>query len=407
MSERIEWVKNSMLKEFGKGASIKLLSLEEVNKARDFHRTIPDYRPTPLRSLPNLAKALGVGGIYVKDESYRFGLNAFKALGASYSMAHYLAQQLGQDIRELPYSVLTSAKVKKALGEITFASTTDGNHGRAVAWTARQLQQKAVIYMPKGSSPRRLENIRAEGAEASITDLNYDDAVRMTAAEAEKHGWVIVQDTAWEGYEEIPGWIMQGYGTMAAETLDELKAQGVEKPTHVLVQAGVGALAGTVQGYYASVLGKDRPKTVIVEANKADCHFQSALAGDGSPRVVSGDMNTIMAGLACGEPNILGWNILKDYSEMFASCPDWVTAKGMRLLGNPLGDDPRVISGESGAVTAGFLWHLLHDQNLQEAKQALQLDETSQVLLFSTEGDTDPEKYRSIVWDGEFPSFAR
>ncbi|MDP4161300.1 MAG: pyridoxal-phosphate dependent enzyme, partial [Bacillota bacterium] len=178
-------------------------------------------------------------------------------------------------------------------------------------------------------------------------------------------------------------------------------------PTHIFVQAGVGALAGSVQGYFTSLFKEDCPKTVIVEANQADCLYKSALAADGKPRVVGGDMATVMAGLACGEPNLIGWNILRDYSDMFVSSPDWVAARGMRVLANPLLGDPKVISGESGAVTAGLLSVIMIDKDLREAREVLQLDETSQVLIFNTEGNTDPYKYRSIVWDGELPSTGR
>ncbi|HBV88335.1 MAG TPA: diaminopropionate ammonia-lyase [Desulfosporosinus sp.] len=407
MNDRIQWTKNSMAKEFGTGVSTKLFDKMAIDKAINFHRTFPDYQPTPLRQLSKLANNLGVGGIYVKDESYRFGLNAFKALGGSYAIGRYLAQRLNKDISQLPFEVLTSPEVKELLGDITFATTTDGNHGRGIAWTARQLRQKSVVYMPKGSSQYRLERIRSEGAFAEITDMNYDDAVRMTAEEAQKHGWVVVQDTAWEGYEEIPTWIMQGYGTMSAESLEQLNTLGIEKPTHIFVQAGVGALAGSVQGYFASLFKEDRPKTVIVEADQADCLYKSALAADGKPRVVGGEMATVMAGLACGEPNPIGWNILRDYSDMFVSSPDWVAAKGMRVLANPLLGDPKVISGESGAVTTGLISVLMMDNSFKEAREALQLDENSHILVFNTEGNTDPYKYRSIVWDGELPSAGR
>jgi len=367
--------------------------------------SVPGYEKTPLRSLTSLAELLGVAGVYVKDESYRFGLNAFKVLGGSYAMARYMAQRLQKDISELPFKKITSQVIKEQLGDVTFATATDGNHGRGVAWTARQLGQKSVVYMPKGSAIKRLENIRAEGAEAKITDYNYDDTVRMIAEESEKNGWIMVQDTAWEGYEDIPTWIMQGYGTMAAEALEQLNDLGINKPTHIFVQAGVGSLAGAVQGYFASVFAEERPKTVIVESDQADCLYKSAQAGDGKPRVVGGDMATIMAGLACGEPNSISWNVLRDYSELFMSCPDWVAAKGMRVLGNPLGRDCKVVSGESGAVTTGALSALMQDEQLKTVREALGLNKDSKVLLFSTEGDTDPAKYRSIVWDGEYPSY--
>ncbi|EPY2277743.1 diaminopropionate ammonia-lyase [Clostridium sporogenes] len=401
MSEKIKWKNNIMVGNADK-ASVKFLGEEEIKKARNFHQSFPQFTKTPLVDLSNLAKHLGVAGIYVKDESYRFGLNAFKVLGGSFSMGKYLAKKLGKDISELSYEKLTSEEARKKLGDITFITATDGNHGRGVAWTATQLNQKSIVYMPKGSSLTRLENIRKEGAKASITEFNYDDAVRLAASEAKENGWVMVQDTAWKGYEEIPTWIMQGYGTMASEALEQLKELNVEKLTHIFVQAGVGSLAGAVQGYFASVFKDECPITVIVEADEADCLYRSAVVGDGKPRAVTGDMPTIMAGLACGEANTIGWEVLKSYSSTFVSCPDWVSANGMRMLGNPIKEDKKIISGESGAVTAGLLNAIMTNDDMKELKEQLKLDENSRVLLFSTEGDTDPDKYRKIVWNGEY-----
>jgi len=401
--KQILWTENRMKKAVG--VSTEFLSAPEIEKAKVFHTSFPEYCATPLRSLHNLAQQFGVGGIYVKDESYRFGLNAFKVLGASFAIAKYLAKRLEVDVADLDFATLSSPAIREKLGEITFVTATDGNHGRGVAWAARQLKQKAVVYMPKGSSLTRLENIRSEGATASITELNYDEAVRLAADKAEEFGWVMVQDTAWEGYEDIPTWIMQGYGTIGAEALAQLNQQGIEQPTHIFLQAGVGSFAGAIEGYFASVFGDKKPKTVIVEADLADCLYQSVMANDERFRIVTGDMPTIMAGLACGEPNSIGWEVLRDYSDLFFSCPDEVTAKGMRLLGNPLGTDSRVISGESGAVTAGLLAMLLEKGGLIHGKNSLGLDKNSQILLISTEGDTDPEKYRSIVWDGAYPSY--
>jgi diaminopropionate ammonia-lyase len=384
--------------------SVDLFAPQKIDKARTFHRSFQEYSETPLHRLDNLAEMLGVGGIFVKDESFRFGLNAFKVLGASFAIAQYLAKRLGTDVDHFDFSALTSPEIRKRLGDITFVAATDGNHGHGVAWTARKLNQRAVVYMPKGSSLARLERIRAEGATAFITDLNYDETVRLSNEEARKNHWVIVQDTAWDGYEEIPAWIMQGYGTLAMEAQEQIGQYGLKKPTHIFIQAGVGSLAATVQGYFASIFGDDRPKTIIVEPNSADCFYRSVTANDEKSRCVTGDLATIMAGLACGEPNPLGWGILRDYCDMFVSCPDWVSAKGMRILANPLGNDPCIISGESGAVTAGLLASLMHEESLREARKILELGESSQVLLISTEGATDPEKYRRIVWDGEYPS---
>ena len=257
--------------------------------------------------------------------------------------------------------------------------------------------------MPRGSSQTRLQNILKENATATIEDLNYDECVRLAAAKAEKtENGVMVQDTAWEGYEDIPSWIMQGYGTMAMEAAEQLQEAGVSRPTHIFVQAGVGSLAGAVQGYFANLFPGDCPTTVIVEANQADCLYKSAAAGDGRPHAVYGDMQTIMAGLACGEPNTISWEILKNNSAFFVSCPDWVSASGMRILGAPAKGDPQVISGESGAVTAGLISALMTDDRFRELRDAIGLNENSVVLFFSTEGDTDPERYREIVWEGKF-----
>ena len=383
--------------------SVKRFGPEHTEKVNAFHASFPEYAPTPLANLKNLAGALGVASIHVKDESWRFGLNAFKVLGGSYAIGSYIAQRLGKDISELPYEVMTGEAVRKELGDLTFVTATDGNHGRGIAWTANRLGQKSVVYMPKGSAAERLANIRALGADASITDLNYDDAVRLANEGAEKYGWIMVQDTAWEGYEDIPGWIMEGYTTMAHEAVKQLQG---EKPTHIFLQAGVGAMSGGITGYFADLYGDaERPVITIVEPNKADCIYRTAKADDGRLHFVKGEMNSIMAGLCCGEPCTIGWNVLKDHADNFVSMPDYVAAKGMRVLGNPLGDDPRVISGESGAATLGFVAEVMQNPSLDWLREEIGLDENSRILCFSTEGDTDKENYRRIVWDGLHPSF--
>lgn len=381
--------------------SVSDFTLAELQKALNFHQSIPGYQPTPLVSLPALSRHLGVGSLHVKDESFRFNLKAFKVLGGAYAMARLIAELAGEDIAALPFDVMIGEKLRKAIGEVVFATTTDGNHGRGVAWTARQLRQKSVVYMPKGSSEERLAAIRREGAEAAIVDMNYDEAVRMTAEQAREHGWLVVQDTAWEGYEKIPLWIMQGYGTLMLESMQQL--HGVA-PTHILVQAGVGSLAAAVQGIVAAAFGPDRPKVIVTEANAADCLYRSALAQSGDPVAVGGDLSTIMAGLACGEANVIGWRILRDYSQAFISCPDSVSAHGMRVLAAPLPGDTPVTAGESGAVTTGLLSVLMQAPGMAATREALGLDSNSRVLVINSEGDTDPQKYHDIVWDGDVPS---
>lgn len=391
----------------GKKFPLDILNKNISKEVMSFHQSFPMYTQTPLRDMKNLAKELGLGGIYVKDESYRFGLNAFKVLGGSYAIGNYLAKKLNKTIDQMPYEKLISEDVRKELGDIVFVTATDGNHGRGVAWTARQLKQKSVVFMPKGSSQERLENIRAEGAEASITELNYDEAVRLANKMAEDNGWVMVQDTAWDGYEDIPTWIIQGYSTMGYEAYEQLIALGEERPTHIFLQAGVGSMAAAITGLYSSFYGESRPIITIVEPNKADCLYRTAEANDGQLRIVTGDMDTIMAGLACGEPCTIGWDILKDYVDNFISCPDFTAAEGMRILGNPPKGDEKVISGESGAATLGCVAEIMTNPHLKHIKEKLNLDENSKILFFSTEGDTDKASYQDIVWNGKYPSYEK
>lgn len=403
MSDPIKWVLNRM--PASKDGFLPVMSMENVAKARSFHQSFPQYSVTPLAKLDGMAEHLGLGGVCIKDESYRFGLNAFKVLGGSFAMARYIAGEMGRDVSEMNYGYLTSPAFREEFGQATFFTATDGNHGRGVAWAANRLGQKAVVHMPKGSTKPRFDNIAKEGAQVTIEEVNYDDCVRMAAKEAAEteHG-IVVQDTAWEGYEEIPSWIMQGYGTMASEAAEQLRQVSVNRPTHVFVQAGVGSLAGAVVGYFANRFPDAPPKFVVMEAGAADCLYQGALAGDGSSRIVTGDLQTIMAGLACGEPNTIGWDILRNHVTAFLSCPDWVSAKGMRMLAAPVKGDPAVTSGESGAVGMGCLSAIMEDDTYKALREALGLDGSSQVLLFSTEGDTAPEMYRKIVWGGAQPS---
>ena len=400
MKEAIKWTVNRMPKSDDR--QLGVMSLPSVAKARFFHSSFPQYSITPLDQLSGMAAYLGLGGLFVKNEAHRFGLNAFKVLGGSFAMARYIAQEMDRDVSEMTYDYLTSENFRREFGQATFFTATDGNHGRGVAWTANRLGQKSVVYMPKGSALERLENIRALGSDASITELNYDDAVRLANQGAEKYGWVMVQDTAWEGYEDIPRWIMQGYTTLALEAAEQLRQLSVEKPTHIFLQAGVGAMSGGITGFLRDCYG-DEPVITIVEPNKADCIYRSARAGE--RYCVTGEMQTIMAGLACGEPCTIGWDILRDHADHFISCPEYVAAKGMRVLGNPVNGDTRVVSGESGAVTLGLVAELMQNPSLDWLREPLGLGSDSRVLCISTEGDTDRENYRRIVWDGAWPSF--
>ncbi|MEA4816333.1 MAG: diaminopropionate ammonia-lyase [Lachnospiraceae bacterium] len=372
---------------------LSFLDILSAERAKKFHQGFPVYKKTPLALMAKSAETFGVKKIYVKDESFRFGLNAFKVLGGSFAIGNYIAQRLGLEIEELTYQKMIPDEVRKKLGDLTFVTATDGNHGRGVAWAAKILKQSSVIYMPKGSSLERLNAIKAEGAKAYITEYNYDGSVALANQMAEENGWIMIQDTAWEGYTQIPTWIIEGYSTMALEAYEEMN----ERPTHIFIQAGVGSLAAAITGFFSSVYKKNKPIIVIVEPYEAACIFKSAKAKDGQRHFVKGDMNTIMAGLACGEPCSIGWDVLKSYADYALTCSDDIAKKGMRLLANPIYPDQKIISGESGAVCYGCVAEILTNPKLLEIKSRLGLTNDSVILTFSTEGATDMESYRNIV----------
>ena len=371
--------------------------LEAARAALAFHRSLPNYCETPLISLSALAGALGVASIHIKDESRRFDLNAFKVLGGSHCIARILAERFG--LPSVDFTTLTQPELRAAIREITFVTATDGNHGRGVAWTANRLGSGCVVYLPKGSALERLENIRGLGANASITDMNYDDTVRFARAQARANGWVMVQDTAWDGYTEIPTRIMQGYTTIGCEIAAQL---GNIRPTHVFLQAGVGSMAGAMADFFMDLYSDAPPVITVVEPSNADCIFRTAAADDGRLHSVGGDLSTIMAGLACGEPCSIGWKMLERSAQNYISMPDYVAANGMRILGNPLDGDPRVISGESGASAFGFAVEALRNPELAGIRAQLRLNADSRLLCISTEGATDRENYRKIVWEGAY-----
>lgn len=379
----------------------KMFSKKEVKKARHFHMSFDNYQATPLYSLDNLAKALGVKKIFVKDESNRFDLNAFKVLGGTYAITRLICEKMGKDIEEVDFNYIRRHAAEE-IGNIPFITATDGNHGRGISWAAKQLGQKAIVYLPKDSAKRRVEVIREAGNEAIVTDVNYDETVKMAINKAKEIGGYMVQDTSWEGYTDVPTWIMQGYTTMGMEVIDQLALQGYERPTHVFLQAGVGGMAAAILGLFANVYKEKMPKAIIVEPNAANCIFTSAEINDGEPHKVYGDLKTIMVGLACGVPSPLAWPIIRDFSEMYLTCDDAVAARGVRIFANPLKRDPKIVSGESGAAGIGAFSIIMGLDDLEEVRDVLGLDENSVVLFFNTEGDTDPVNYGEIIWNGKY-----
>jgi diaminopropionate ammonia-lyase len=373
---------------------LNAFTLKEAQTAFAYHKTIPQYNETPLITLKALAKHYELACIFVKDESFRFGLNSFKALGGSFAIGKILAKKL--KLNALDFNEIIKHKDK--IRDLILTTATDGNHGRGVAWTAEQFGLKSIIYMPKGSSEERIKNIEKHGAIVKVTDFNYDDTVKIVREDALKNGWVIVQDTAWEHYEEVPLWIMQGYLTLAYECYEKLLKENVV-PTHIFIQAGVGALAGSVAAFFSQIY-REQPKIIIIEPVKAACFYESIK--NLKPTKVSGDLNTIMAGLACGEVNPIGWEILKKIAKAIIKCEDYLSANGMRILSSPLNGDTRIISGESGAVPIGVLDSIMRHKFYSDMREKLMLNENSKILMFSTEGATDFENYKNIVWYGRY-----
>lgn len=360
---------------------------------QEFHRALEGYAPTPLQPLPALAETLGVQQILVKDESHRFGVNAFKALGASYAIYRFLKNRWQEQFSETfdPKSFRNPAVLEK-LGAFTFCAATDGNHGRAVAWTAKMLQQKAVIFMPSDTVPARIENIRADGAEVQIVPGTYDDCVRHAAKTAEAQGWIEVADTAYEGYTVIPSWVLNGYSTLFREMEEPLHAADFAGVDFVFLQAGVGAFAAAGASYYTLRYGENRPKLVCVEPLEAAGFLDSIDHGKGEPIPAKGSMETIMAGLNCGTPSLSAWPILKDSIDLFLGIGDGYAEEAMREYAKW-----GVVSGESGASGLAALMALLQAPSLAEAKEKMGLNAHSRILLINTEGDTDPQNYQKIV----------
>jgi diaminopropionate ammonia-lyase len=402
-TQPIDWIENKQAVESANSPAVQTLFPTGISRrAREFHRQIPGYKMTPLKDLYRLADLLGLGGIWVKDESVRLSLGSFKVLGGSFAIYRFILSRLGIQ-GDLSFDELTSPQVRAQLGDLVFAAATDGNHGRGVAWAARQLGFKSIIYVHKFTSEARIAAIERVGAKVVVIDGTYDDAVRQINLDAQKNSWQVISDTSWEGYQDIPRWVMQGYSTMFTETQEQLAAQGLVKPTHIFVQAGVGALAASAIRYYSHLFDADRPKTVVVEPDRAACLFLSAQVGDGKAHTFSGELDTIMAGLACGDPSPIAWNILNGCTDVFMKCPDYVAAKGMRVYGVPLNGDPYVISGESGAVTLGALMFLMELPEYQPLRELLKLGRDSQVLLINSERNTDPDDFRRVVWEGGNP----
>ncbi|MGF6468883.1 diaminopropionate ammonia-lyase [Paraburkholderia youngii] len=373
------------------GGLSEILNLHALNEARAEITTWPGYAVTPLVALQGLASKAGLGNILYKDEGSRFGLGSFKALGGAYAVLRYLKKEVSRRLGVEPdTSSLIRGEHREITEMLTVVCATDGNHGKSVAWGARNFGCKCVIYVHAHVSQARRDAIAAYGASVLEVKGAYDDAVRKAADDALENGWQVISDTSYEGYTEVPRDVMQGYGIIAAEAATQFPA-GV-RPTHVFVQGGVGGVAASLCSWFWESYGSDAPRFIIVEPANADCLIRSA--GAGKPTPAAGDLDTIMAGLACGEVSVIAWEILREGADAFLTVTDEAAASCMRLLADAPFGDARVVAGES--AVAGLAGVLLAATD-PEKRKALGLSESSVVMLVGTEGATDPALYEQIV----------
>jgi diaminopropionate ammonia-lyase len=339
-----------------------------------FHQSLPGYAPTPCRRLDGLARYCGIGALWVKDESQRFGLQAFKALGASFAM---------QQLAERDDSCTT------------FCTATDGNHGRAVAWAAAQRGKKAVVYVPRHTVASRIAAIAQYGARVIVTERDYEGTCILAAEEAARNAWQLVQDTAWPGYEEIPALIMTGYLTHLKELEEQLHPPGLPAIDVVFLQSGVGSWAAAAAWYYYNRYPHKPPTLIIAEPEQADGLLESFKRGTLSAPAQSG--TTIMAGLNCGIPSSTAWPILQQTIHAAMRIPDAAAARAMCLLYRPLPGDDSIESGESGAAGVAALLELMQNPAFAALRGQLGLNARSRVLCYNTEGSTDPENFKRIL----------
>ena len=355
-------------------------SFAATENIRNLHKSLDVYKVTPLVELKNFK---GVRSIFIKDESQRFGLKAFKGLGGVWAIYTVISRELGLNNPTLEEIF----KHRDELSKMTFITTTDGNHGKGVSWAAGLFGCKSYVFMPKGTVEVRAQAVRDAGsATVEITDMLYDDCVKFTAQLARKNNWHLIQDTSWDGYEEIPAQIMLGYSTLAYEALEQMNYQ---RPTHIFLQAGVGSMAGAIAAVFAEVFKDNPPRITVVEPTEVACFYETMRIGDGKIYSATGNSQTMMAGLNCATPCELAWKILRRYAADTATISDDVAVKAMRELARQ-----KIISGESGC--AGFaLANAALDSD--ELRRVLELDGHSIIFVINTEGDTDPDNYKKIL----------
>jgi diaminopropionate ammonia-lyase len=363
-----------------------------VAAAREVERFLAhrdNHRPTPLHALPALAGELGVAAIHAKDEGQRLGLGSFKALGGAYAVVRLVLEEASRRLgRVVDIADLSASDVRAVAAGMTFGCATDGNHGRSVAQGAQLVGARAAIFVHGGVSAARVAAIARFGADIIRVDGTYDDSVREAARACAERGWTVVSDTAWPGYERIPGLVMQGYTALAHEAVGALR----QPPTHVFLQAGVGGLAAAVAAHLAIVYGSRQPTVVVVEPARAACLYESAKAG--RPVVIPHQEPTVMAMLECYEPSLAAWRILSHTADAYMTVDEEDAVSIMNRLARPAGGDPPIVAGESGGVGLTGLVRVAGDA---ASRAAIGLDAASRALVVITEGATDPARYRELV----------
>jgi diaminopropionate ammonia-lyase len=370
----------------------RVLNADGLNRARAVIYAWPGYKPTPLIALPGLARAAGIMRLYYKDEAHRFGLKSFKPLGGAFAVARMLMRELPANTKQGKVTIddLLNGRFGKEASGFTVTAATDGNHGRSVAWGARMFGCRCVIFINEAVSKGREKAIASYGAEVRRNPGSYDDAVRKAQSTAVEENWFVISDTFEDASTQAPRDVTQGYALMAAEAIEQLPR--ADTSAHIFLQAGVGGMAAATCAQFWQAFGKDRPKTILVEPVNAACWLASLKSG--RPIVIDGDLDSLMGGLACGEVSSVAWEILSTGADAMMTIEDEAAADCMRLLAEAPHGDAVIVAGESGvAGLAGFLI-AAGDDNMREK---LQLDENSRVVVFGTEGATDPDTYTDIT----------
>jgi diaminopropionate ammonia-lyase len=370
----------------------RVLNAEGLKTARAVIEAWPGYKPTPLVALPGIARAAGVKRLDYKDEAHRFELKSFKPLGGAYAVARMLMRELPKrtDQGEITIDDLLGGRYSKEISSFTVTAATDGNHGRSVAWGARMFGCRCVIFINEAVSEGRERAIASYGAEVRRNPGSYDGAVRKAQSTAKEENWFVIPDTSEDASAQAPRDVTQGYAVMAAEAIEQHSQEG--PPTHIFLQAGVGGMAAATCAQFWQAFGKDRPKTILVEPVNAACWLASLKSG--RPTVIDGDLDSLMGGLACGEVSAVAWQILSTGADAMMAIKDEAAADCMRLLAEATHGDPVIVAGESGvAGLAGFLVAAGDDT----MREKLRLDENSRVVVFGTEGATDPDTYADIT----------